>query len=312
MTNEEMIAQVRKAVTATGDGSGLAAPQDAEEFVDLAVEQTAILSQIHVVTGIRTTYNLDAISLAEPVLVAGTEGSAPADDDVVSPSRVRRVLQPKECVAAFDVSYSFLRQNIEGERVNESLNRLFAKRFGKDVVMAAFMGDTTLAGTSRTNKTLRVVDGFVKRALSDASVHEYVIPASPSYSTVVFPGMLSQLPKDYRDEREDLGLFVSADVYDAYAAEIGSRATALGDMILAGAWGKALSYMGITLYPVFGLASDRVVLTLRQNLAVGFGREMTPGVDFDNRARLMKVTITADVDASYVQGDALVLGVGEM
>ena len=146
------------------------------------------------------------------------------------------------------------------------------------------------------------------QAEADANVNDYVIPASPSYSTQVFPGMLAALPKDFRDEREMLGYFVSADVYDAYAQEIGSRATALGDMLLAGPWASNLSYMGIKLYPVFGLDTDRVLLTPRENLAVGFGREMYVGRDIDNRERVLKVTITADIDAKYAVSDAVVLG----
>ena len=37
---------------------------------------------------------------------------------------------------------------------------------------------------------------------------------------------------------------------------------------------------------------------------------MTVGRDLYHRERLLKVTITADVDANYAVGDALVLGQG--
>src|SRR5690606_26975269 len=134
------------------------------------------------------------------------------------------------------------------------------------------------------------LDGFVKQMTADATVHDYVIPVGPSYNTVVFPGMLAQLPKDYRDDREELGFFVSADVYDAYAQEIGSRATALGDMLLAGPWQRNWSYMGITLFPVFGLSTDRIIVTPKQNLAVGFGQEMTTETEKKPRARKYEVT----------------------
>lgn len=307
LSNEELL-DLLKAQIDTAAPQGMASAQDAEEFVDLSVEQSQILRTIHVESGIRTGFNLDALNLGEPVIVAGTEGAAPGAADVVAVQRTRKLLQPTEVVAAFDVTFSFLRKNIERERVNETLNRVFARRFGKDIVLLTFCGDTTLASDTRTNKARRILNGFIKAAEGDADVNDYVIGANPVYHSQVFPGMMALLPKDYRDQREELGFFLSASIYDRYAAEIGSRATALGDMVLAGPWGRNLSYMGVTLYPVYGMPDNRILLTLKENLVVGFGREMTVGRDIDNRSRLLKVTITADVDAKYVEGSALVLG----
>ena len=239
LSNEQLVDVLKAAIT-TASTEGISSPQDADSFIDLSREQTAILQELRVETGIKTSFNLDSLALAEPVMVAGTEVTAPAAGDVVSPSRTRHVLNPVEVISAYDVSFSFLRKNIEGENVNDTLNRIFAKRFGKDIVLAAFMGDTANVGGTRTDKAKQCIDGFVVQAEADANVNDYVIPATPSYSTQVFPGMLAALPKDFRDEREMLGYFVSADVYDAYAQEIGSRATALGDMLLAGPWASNL------------------------------------------------------------------------
>ena len=307
MTNEQLIDVLKATIDTTG-AAGLASPQDAEAFIDLSREQTAVMQEIRIETGIRTSYNLDSIALGEPVTVAGTEGVAPAAADVTAPQRTRKILQPKEVVAAFDVSFSFLRKNIQGERVNETLNTLFAKRFGKDMVMLLMGGDVAKPNDTRTNKLLRICDGVVKRAMTDASARAVVIPGSPSYATQVFPAMIAALPKDYRDSREDLRFFVSADVYDAYANEIGSRQTTAGDAILVGSWQTGLMFNGIRLVPVFGQSTAKIVLTPRDNLALGFGQEMTVGRDIDNRERLLKVTITADVDVNYAVSDALVLG----
>lgn len=307
VTNEELL-DILKAQIDTSASAGIASPQDAEAFVDLAIEQTAILREIRTETGIRTSFNLDALGLGEPVIVGAAEGAVPDPSDVIAVTRTRKVLQPKEIIAAFDVTFSFLRKNIEQNRVNERLNQIFAKRFGKDIVMMAFMGDSSNVGSTRTDKALKILDGFVTQALTDPGAHAYTIPASPVYNETVFPGMLGLLPKDYRDQREELGYFVSADVYDSYAKEIGSRATALGDMLLAGPWRENLSYLGIKLYPVFGLSTDTILLTLKENLVIGFGQELSIGRDVDNRARLLKVTMTADVDVKYIEGDAMVIG----
>ena len=319
MTEQEILDFIKKAQIDTSVAAGIVSPQDAAEFIDLTREQTAILETIRVETGIRKSLNLDTLTLGEPVVVAGQEGVEPDAADVVAAGRSRATLTPTEILAAFDVTYSWLRKAIthaaqgiseeEGRRrALEALNQLFAKRFGKDVVMIAFNGDTALPSDTRTNKALRVLDGYIKQMQADADVHDYVIPASPSYNTQVFPAMLQALPKDYRDDRDELGFFVSANVYDAYAMEIGSRATALGDMLLAGPWQRNLSYLGITLYPVFGLGDGKIILTPKENLAVGFGQEMTQESERKPRARKVEVTITAEMDAKYALGDAAVLG----
>lgn len=306
LTNKEL-QEILKAQITTGLG-GLASPQDAEEFIDLAVEQTAVLQSIRVETGIKTSMNLDALELGEPAMVGATEATAPSSDDVVAPEHIRKVLQPVEVIAAYDVSFSFLRKNIQGDRVNETLNRIFAKRWGKDTVQLIFTGDKAITGTTRTDKLIKILDGFIKQAEGDADVHDFTIPSTPTYSGKdgVFNSMLRLLPKDYRDQRAELSFFVSQNVVDAYLDELGERNTNLGDAVLM--QGEKMPYRGVTLRPVFGMPDNRIILTLNQNLAVGFGEEMSVGKDISNRERLLKVTITGQIDCKYVVGDAVVLG----
>lgn len=320
MDNPNVI-EILKATIGTDVAAGLASAQDAAEFIDLTVDQTAILNELRVERDIVKEMNLDSLTLGEPVIIAGTEGTAPADGDVVAAGRSRAVLRPTEILAAFDVTYSWLYKNIlqtvqglsreqAASRAMQALNNLFAKRFGKDVVMLAFEGDTALANDTRKNKALRVLDGLVKQAKNDAAVHDYVIPANPSYSTVVFPSMLTQLPKDYRDERDVLAFFCSVDVLDAYALEVGERATALGDWALTrgSKSARALTFHGIEIHPVFGMKTGHIMLTPKENLAIGFGRKMMAESEKKPRARKVEVTITAEVDAKFAVGDAIVLG----
>ena len=201
MDLKEMVAIV-KAQIDTSITAGTVSAQDASEFIDLSREQTQILDVIRVETGIRKSLNLDTLTLGEPVIIAGVEGEEPDAADVVAAGRSRATLKPLEVLAAFDVTYSWLRKAIthaargiseeEGRRrAMQALNNLFAKRFGKDVVMIAFNGDTALDTSTRTNKALRVLDGYIKQMQADATVQDYTIPVSPSYNSQVFPAMLN-------------------------------------------------------------------------------------------------------------------------
>lgn len=304
MTNEELIALLEKAQITTSLG-GQASAQDATEFIDLAVDQTEVLKRIRVESGIKTSYNIDGIALGAPVTVSATEATAPVSGDVNTPTITRATLQPIEVIAPFDVSFSFLRKNIEGERVNDTLNKLFAKRFGKDMVMLAFNGDDSNTGTSRVDKLLKIKDGFYVQAAADVNVHSVTISGA-DYLSTIFPNMLAALPKDYKDDREQLGLFVSPDVAEAYAQQIGARNTSLGDQILTGI--ALPRFRGIEVIPVYGNDDAKMVLTPKSNLVVGFGQEMTIGRDVYNRRRIVEVTITAEVDMKYAVSDALVYG----
>jgi len=307
MTNAEIMALIHKAQITTGLG-GLAAPQKAEEFILLAKEQNGILKTIRVVTGIQTSYEVNSIELGEPALHGATEGVAPASGDIVAPTITPKVLQPVKAIAAFDITFDMIRENLEGDKINETLNNLFAIRWGKDTVLAIFSGDNSIVGTTRMDKAKKIIDGFIQQAEDDADVHDYTIPASPTYSgkTGVFNSMLKLLPKDYRDDRAALSFFCSQDVVDDYLDEIGEKATPLGDSVTL--HGDELPYKKIKLRSVYGQDTGRIVLTPNANLIAGFGDEMTVGKDIDNRAGLVKVTIRGQMDAKFAVGDALVLG----
>ena len=92
LSNEQLVDVLKAAIT-TASTEGISSPQDADSFVDMSREQTAILQELRVETGIKTSFNLDSLALAEQVMVAGTEITAPAAGDVVAPSRTRRRLR---------------------------------------------------------------------------------------------------------------------------------------------------------------------------------------------------------------------------
>lgn len=309
LSNKELLELLQKAAILSSE-AGQLPDQDAGEFIDLSIDMTEILQVIRTETEIATKFQLDSIALGEPVLQGLDEAAVTANGftDTTKPTMIRKSLVPTEMIAAFDVSYSTLRKNIERDRLNQTLNNLFAKRVGKDVVMAAFMGDTTIVGTSRTDKALKEFDGFVKQAEDSANVHDVVIPGSPTYSGTggVLANMVDALPDDYAQDPDDLGFFCSWSVIRAYLREIGVRPTAIGDRALTD--GAKFPFEGIRLYPVYKMATGRILLTPTENLAAGFGFSLSLETQRQPRKQLMEVTMTLSVDAKIAVDDAVVLG----
>lgn len=304
LTNDEIVALIQKATISTALG-GQQSAQDVDRFISMSIDLSAVLKSIRTETGIVTSRNLHDISLGEPCMVAATEATAPGADDMTTPTLGVNALTPVEVLSAYDVSFDFLRKNVEGQSVNQTLNREFAIRWAKDSVLVAFNGDTTLPATTRTNKCRRIFNGFVKLAENNATVHDVQV-AGTDYVGTIFPNLLAAMPQEYKEDRAALGLYVSADVAEAYAQQIGARITAFGDQVLTNI--VYPPFRGIALYPVFGMADTDMILSPRQNLVVGWGNQMTVGTDINYRVRMIYYTIIGAMDAKIVRGDALVLG----
>lgn len=317
LSNQQIASLIQKAQIDTALG-GVVAPQQRREFIDLSIQQTAILQVLRVIQNIQSSFELHDIMLGDPVTVSGTEGTAPADADVTTPTITKPVLQPSEIIAAFDVTFDMIRQNItqtdptsteyDGSDLNRALNNLFSKRMGKDIVLMAFQGDTSITGSTRMDKALKHMDGFTKLLSNDSTVHDVSHPADPTYagSTGLFSTMLNALPKDYREDRSQLSYFVSQNALDSYEDEITDRATAGGDQVMFGDR-EITRYKRIAVRPVYGFPDNKAILTMNRNLSIGYGRRMEFGIDVYNRSRTVEVTITGDVDAEIVRGDAAVL-----
>lgn len=306
ISNQELQAILAKAALLTGDGGQLR-PEEAQEFIDLSIEQDGVLSVIQTQTGIVTSRDVDTIALGEPVLQTLDESDVATNGftDTTKPTIGRKVLQPKEAIAGFDISYSMLRQNIERERINQTLNDLYAKRVGKDTVMMAFMGDTATVGATRTAKALKHIDGFVKQAEASVNVHDVVIPAVPTY-TEVLAAMIDAMPDDYAQDPDELGFFCSWTVVRKYLREIGARQTAIGDRAITD--GAKFPFEGIRLYPVYKMNTGRIILTPKQNLAVGWANRLALESQRQPRKQIIETTMTLSIDAKIAVDDAVVLG----
>lgn len=309
MTNEELMALIEKAAITTSVATTVSV-EDANAFIDMAVEQNAILQKFRVERNIVTGRKLDTLELGEPVTHADSENTEPEGDEVIVPTFGQKQLTPAAARLDYDITFDTLRENIEGQDINTTLNRAFSKRHGKDLVMMAFRGDTSLADTSRTNKALRIFDGVNKQAANSGNVHTLDIGSGYSGSDntdllgEVFPYMRDLMPTDYMDP-EMLGMFVSWPRYFKYLDQLGARNTTLGDKAVTGE--ITLKWQGIPVEPVYGQVDGYLHLTPYKNIAVGWGREMQKGQDVYNRAGRIEVTIRTSLDTKIVLDDALVV-----
>lgn len=303
MKQEEVLELLSKSVIATATGGQLTTEQ-ADKFIDTVVAQDQFLQKIQTVTMSSKTYQLNTVGIASRIMRKATEGTDPGFTQTITITPKSLVSQ--EVILPYDITFSFLEENIQKENVEDLINNVFAKAFKNDLLDLAFNGDE-----ASSDPFIQINDGYLKIIGADNTIHGFTIPASLEYKNV-FRDMLAELPNKWKNNPSELCFLVSPDVEEAYRSELANRNTALGDTMVTEY--RSAQYSGIDIMPVPflpGGSSPKVILTKYQNLAVGMGRDIRIGKQVQERKRIVEYTISAKIDFNYVVGDMIVLGAKE-
>lgn len=299
MKQEEVLELLSKSLITTATGGQLSTEQ-AEKFIDTVVAQDQFLQKIQTVTMSAKTYQLNTVGLAGRVMRKAAEGTDPGFAQSISITPKSLISQ--EVILPYDITFSFLEENIQKENAEELINQVFAKAFKNDLLDLAFNGDE-----SNADPFIQINDGYIKLMAADASVAKYTIPAGQEYKTT-FKEILSHLPNKWKNNPAELCLLVSPTAEEEYRSELAERNTALGDTMITEF--RRSQYCGIDIIPIpfMPAAEEKIILTKYQNLAAGLGRDIRIGKQIQERKRIVEYTITAKVDFNYVAGDMVVLG----
>lgn len=295
-TNKEILEEddlISKSIS-TSTGGQLSAEQ-LDSFIDTVVEQSEILQDIDVITGIEASeYQMDILGLASRITRKATEGTAP---DVTDATIDRRTLNPVEIILAFDITKKFLLRNIARGSADSAINSLFAKQFKNDIVDIIFNGDT-----DSSDDFIKILNGYIDRAKADSGTHKDSFSVNDNLIDI-FSAMVSSLPDKWMNE-EELIIVASPSMAKKYQRQLAEKNTALGDLMTVGK--PEIYYEGIRIKKVASFPSTELLLTPMKNLAVGFGDEMNVGTFYNERKRVKEYTVTGYVDANYKISDAVV------
>ena len=297
MKQEEVLELLSKSVITTATGGQLTTEQ-ADKFIDTVVAQDRFMQKIQTVTMTSKTYQLNTVGIADRVMRKAAEGTDPAFTQSVTITPKSLISQ--EVILPYDITFSFLEENIQKENAEDLINTVFAKAFRNDLLDLAFNGDEANA-----DPFIQINDGYLKIAGADSAIHNYEIPASPEYKNV-FKAMLAALPNKWKYNPAELCFIVAPSVEEEYRSELGERNTALGDTMITEY--RSSRYNGIDVFPVPFIPAGKIILTKYKNLAVGVGRDIRIGKQIQERKRIVEYTISAKIDFNYVTGDMIVMG----
>lgn len=302
MNNRTLLSKAAIDTSTLGNG-GKMNPEQSKQFITFMKDYSAFLRQVDFITMTTTRRTLEYGEVNKRGMRKAKENQDnPATGTFTT---AQRELNAVGTIMPYDVTFQFMKENIEGKNVNNTLAQLFAQQFANDTVDLAFNGDE-----KSKDDFLNINDGWVSISENDTNTHK-VDNSGVTSKIKLFSTLLASMPSKYfqmyqQEDKSLIKIFVSHSVNRAYKEELTSRNTALGDSILVN--GQNVHYDGFEIVPVGFLSDDVQIVTPYKNLAYGiYGQSLEVYHDVVPRKTRHEYTLLADFDFEIHNPDALVI-----
>lgn len=316
-----LVQWLEKATWTTGDlatGGGLLSPEQAREFLRVAIDASVIMQEARIETSNSPKFEVPRIALGDRILRAGTEGARLADADRVKPTTGLITLSTALFKGEVPISDEVFEDNIEREKVADTLMTMLAQAVGRDVEEIAIKSDT-----ARTPAELQVFDqfdGIIKSIQANTPAAQRIDFTAYTTYTEVFSKLVEVLPSRYRLNHADLRLYVPIVHKDGYQKSLAARGTGLGDQAYVAQLDAQLAFRGIRVIGVPMLSgtdningsqvdySKFMILTAPQNIVFGFHRRIRIEKWRDPREGVTSFLPTVRFDCKIAVPDAVAFG----
>lgn len=305
MTNSRSIIKKAAADTSALGAGGKMNAEQASKFITFMQDYSGFLKKINFIRMLKTTRDLDSLEVNKRALRRQKENTEnPSTGEV---THKRRTLNAVGVIMPYDVTFQYMKENIEGQSVNTKLAKMFAQQFANDTVELAFLGDE-----SDSDNFININDGWIKIAKEDSDTHKVDNEGGTDYLNNIFPALLDAMPTKYyslytEENKSKIKIFCSPAVNRKYKQQLQARNTALGDALITG--GKNVSHDGFEIVPVAYIPDDVQIVTPYENLVYGiYGQSLEVYHDVKPRLTRHEYTLLADFDMEINNPDALVIG----
>lgn len=299
---------LQKSTITSGDtlsGGGKLTPEQSDKFLMTLQDETLFLKEIQMIKMNSPQSYIEILGIGKRLIRKATEDTAPTN--TATPNHSRRELKTVETILPVDITYSYLEDNIEGDKAEDVLIGAFTKQFGNDTIDLGFNGDEEDT-TSADKDFLSINNGWLKIARKtteakkiDASFYDY--SGKGKMPSDLMKAMLKEMPEKYKTDK--IVFLCSPNFRDEYIDEISKRSTGLGDKALTE--GGEIKYKGYTLKPIPCLSDGDVMLTHPLNIAYGVQRDISIEWTRVPRKRRIEYTITARTDYEFAEIEAIVV-----
>lgn len=196
ISNEQLINHIQKAAITTGSVEhGLLNPEQARKFIQQTFEATNLSPLVRHVMRQSKSGEIDKIGIASRIIRKKTENM----DDGYRAGIKTSVLE-YQCTAArlpWEITEETLRENIEGQQMEEVITNLMTTQMGIDMEDLYLNGDESVASSDPDHDFLYLNDGWIKQINSNG--HVYDATSEQTMSLNIFYKTLQKLPNKYNN-----------------------------------------------------------------------------------------------------------------
>jgi hypothetical protein len=272
-------------------------------FYRKVIDSPTILRDCRTVVMPIDSMKIEKIGFGTRILRPGVEGVALLDNQLSKPTTSTITLNAKEVIAEVNITYDTLENNIEGDRLYDTIMNMIAERVSLDLEELILNGDTSL---SATDPYLAILNGLRKKATSH--VVDY---ANADLTKTLFKKLYNAVPTKYIRNPGDWRFYVSYSNELEWKDTIANRQTALGDQGVTSAnvpTAYGVPVRGIAMLQPYTSNSVDVndgFFTHPKNILTGISRNIRVEVDKDIRARKFIIVVTAKIDTQFEEEDAV-------
>ncbi len=194
ISNEQII---QKTLTTSGVTAGLLNPEQAQKFIKQTFDATPLGPLTRNVLRKSKTGEIDKIGIASRILRKKTEN---VDDNYRAKPTFSKIEYATTAVRLpWEITEETLRENIEGQQLEEIVTNLMTAQVGVDIEDLAINGDTEIAETDEDYDFLKINDGWLKQLLDGAHVEDRSSKSSGAMKIDVYYDALKLMPNKYNN-----------------------------------------------------------------------------------------------------------------
>lgn len=192
-TNRQII---NKAAITTGSvAHGLLNPEQARKFIQQTFEATNLGPLVRHVMRTAKTGEIDKIGIASRIVRGKTENQDDGYRAGVNTSVIEYAC--KAVRLPWEITEETLRENIEGQQMEEIITNLMTSQLGVDMEDLYLNSDTATSADDPDYDFLKLNDGWIKQIMEGG--HVYDASEATTMSLDIFYKTLQQLPNKYNN-----------------------------------------------------------------------------------------------------------------
>ena len=142
-------------------GGGKLTPEQSDKFITTVVENSTFLKKVQHYKMASPERYIEMLNIGKRMLRKAGEGEEPASS--ASISTARRKLSTVEIILPIDISYSFLEDNIEKTKAEQTILDAIAKQFANDTEDLGWNGDDT-----KSDEFIKINNGWLALSRADS------------------------------------------------------------------------------------------------------------------------------------------------